>query len=99
MNKRSIFYLSKLYIEQMAQGMDFRELRPAVAVNILDFDYLPYSAYHNRYRFKNIRTGDELTDVVEIHFIELGKVEAIPSGCGSRGRNALRFLIDNSRKT
>lgn len=55
MDKRSIFYLSKLYTEQMTVKMKFEELCPAIAINIMDFSYLPYREYHNRYRMKNIR--------------------------------------------
>ena len=74
MDKRSVFYLSKLYIEQMTKSMKFKELHSVVAINILDFPYLSYKEYHNQYRLKNMRTDDELTDVIEIHFIELPKV-------------------------
>jgi len=73
MDKRSIFYLSKLFIEQMTQGLDFKDLCPAIAINILDFDYLPHAEYHNQYRLKNTRTHDELTGAIEIHFLELPK--------------------------
>ncbi|MCL2121275.1 MAG: Rpn family recombination-promoting nuclease/putative transposase [Clostridiales bacterium] len=74
MDKRSIFYMSKLFIEQMLQSMDFKDLCPAIAINIMDFACLPYAEYHNQYRLKNTRTHDELTDVIELHFIELPKV-------------------------
>jgi len=72
--RRSIFYTAKLYVDQLVSPMEFNELCPTIAINILDFDYLPYEDYHNTYRLKNIKTNDELTDVFEIHFIELKKV-------------------------
>ena len=74
MDKRSIFHLSKLYTGQMTARMKFKDLGPAIAINILDFKYLPYKEYHNVYRLKNIRNNDELTNVFEINFIELPKV-------------------------
>jgi len=74
MDKRSIFHLSKLYTQQMTVKMKFHELGPAIAINILDFNYLPYEDYHNIYRLKNIANNDELTDALEIHFIELPKI-------------------------
>ena len=79
--KRSVFYLSKLYVEQMTASMRYQELRPTIAINILDFVYLPYAEYHNRYRMKNLRTHDELTDVIEIHFIELPKLQEPCPAC------------------
>ena len=74
MAKRSVFYTSKLYIDQAVSGMRFDELCHAIAINILDFAFLPYKRYHNRYRLKNTENNDELTDIFEINFIELRKV-------------------------
>ena len=71
---RSIYYASKLYTEQMKPRMDFSDICPAIAVNILDFHFLHLESCHNRYRLKNMEGGSELTDVFEIHFIELPKV-------------------------
>ena len=74
MAKRSVFYTSKLYVDQAASGMKFDELCPAIAINILDFPFLPYEEYHSKYRLKNTKNSDELTDAFEINFIELKKV-------------------------
>ena len=74
MEKRSLFHLSKLYIGQLSKGMDFEELGPAIAINILDFSYLPFEEFHNKYRMKNTKHNHELTEVFEINFIELPKV-------------------------
>ena len=60
--------------ESMLQSMDFKDLCPAIAINVMDFACLPYAEYHNQYRLKNTRTHDELTDVIELHYIELPKV-------------------------
>ena len=60
-------------MEQTASGMRFDELCPAIAINILDFPFLSYNEYHNRYRLKNTTNNDQLTDVFEINFIELGE--------------------------
>jgi predicted transposase/invertase (TIGR01784 family) len=74
MANRSIFYLSRIYTEQMKTKIGFRDICPTIAINILDFNYLPFSEYHNKYRLKNVRNNHELTDVFEINFIELKKV-------------------------
>ena len=75
MERRSIYYLSRLYTDQMYTRMKFKALEKTIAINILDFSFLKYTEYHNCYRLKNIRNNDELTDVFEIHFIELPCVE------------------------
>ena len=74
MEKRSLFHLSKLYIGQLSKRMNFGDICPAIAINILDFNYLPFEEFHNKYRMKNIKNNHELTDVFEINFIELPKV-------------------------
>ena len=80
MKSRSIFYLSKLYVEQLAPRMEFIETNPVIAVNILDFKVLPDKEYHNRYRLKNMRNNEELTDLFEINFLELSKIPPEPDG-------------------
>jgi predicted transposase/invertase (TIGR01784 family) len=74
MEKRSVFYISRLYTDQMKPQMKFADICPAIAINILDFPFLPFSEYHNRYRLKNTENSHELTDVFEINFLELPKV-------------------------
>lgn len=49
MAKRSLFYESKLYTEQMASKMEFEEICPAIAINILGFTFLPFKKYHSRF--------------------------------------------------
>ena len=74
MEKRSVFYISRLYTDQMKPQMKFSDICPAIAINILDFPFLPFSEYHNRYRLKNTAYNHELTDVFEVNFLELPKV-------------------------
>ncbi|MGU8479197.1 PD-(D/E)XK nuclease family transposase, partial [Clostridium perfringens] len=44
-----------------------------ICINILNFKLLDNDRYHNTYRLKEINTNEELTDIEEIHFIELPK--------------------------
>ena len=73
MVKRSLYYLSRMYTNQLSEGENYRELPRTVAINILRFNYLKEKNFHNAYRFKNIKNDNELTDIMEIHFIELPK--------------------------
>lgn len=75
MIKRSLYYWSKLYEEQLGEGEDYSELKRTVCINILNFKYLKNDRFHNGYRLKETQTGEELTDVCEIHFIEIPKLE------------------------
>ena len=90
MDRRSIYHLSRLYTGQMRAKMRFNDLGPAIAINILDFKYLPYEEYHNVYRLKNVRNNEELTSVFEINFIELPKVT--PEGSDTLKDLWMRFI-------
>ncbi|MCM1990263.1 Rpn family recombination-promoting nuclease/putative transposase [Oceanirhabdus seepicola] len=75
MIKKSLYYWSKLYEEQLGQGEDYSKLKRTVCINILNFKYLNNDKFHNGYRLKERETGEELTDVMEIHFIEIPKLK------------------------
>lgn len=75
MIKRSLYYWSKLYEEQLSEGDKYDKLSRTVCINILDFKYLDNDRFHNGYRLKEIETNEELTDIEEIHFIEIPKLK------------------------
>ena len=74
MIKRSLYYWSKLYEEQLNEGEDYSLLKRTICINILNFKYLKNDRFHNAYRLKEIETNEQLTDVEEIHFIEIPKL-------------------------
>lgn len=74
MIKRSLYYLSKMYEEQLGEGDNYSKLQRTICINVLNFKYLKAANYHTAYRMKEINTNEELTDVVEIHFIEIPKL-------------------------
>ena len=74
--KRSLYYWSRLYSEQLQEGTHFRSLTKTICINILNFDQLDEEpSYHNVYKVKNVRSNNELLDEFEIHFIELRKYD------------------------
>lgn len=79
MIQRSLYYWSKLYEEQLSSGERYDKLRRTVCINILDFKYLKNDRFHNGYRLKEIETNEELTDIQEIHFIEIPKLKKLSS--------------------
>ena len=74
MTKRTLYYWSKLYEEQMEQSDNYRKLNRTICINILNYNYLKNNKFHNIYRLKEIETNEELTDICEIHFIEIPKL-------------------------
>ena len=79
MIQRSLYYWSKLYEEQLSEGDRYDKLSRTVCINILDFKYLENDRFHNGYRLKEIETNEELTDLQEIHFIEIPKLKRFES--------------------
>ena len=79
MIQRSLYYWSKLYEEQLSEGDRYDKLSRTVCINILDFKYIKNDRFHNGYRLKEIETNEELTDLQEIHFIEIPKLKRFES--------------------
>ena len=79
MIQRSLYYWSKIYEEQLSEGDRYDKLSRTVCINILDFKYLKNDRFHNGYRLKEIETNEELTDLQEIHFIEIPKLKRFES--------------------
>lgn len=59
----------------MREGMAYQELAKTITINILDFHYIKQTRnYHSVYRLFEIEEGFELTEALEIHFMELPKL-------------------------
>ncbi len=71
---RVLFYLDSLYISQLAGGVDFGHLRKTIGISFVDFLIFPdYSRIHSRFCYKEWNDNDTLTDIKELHFLELSK--------------------------
>ncbi|WP_461206021.1 Rpn family recombination-promoting nuclease/putative transposase [Clostridium sp. DL1XJH146] len=75
MIKRSLYYLRKMYEEQLGEGEDYSKLDRTICINILNFKYLKTDKFHTGYRLKDIESNEELTDIIEMHFIEIPKLK------------------------
>ena len=72
MRKRTVYYLSRMIAKRLKTAEDYQKINKTVAINILDFDLLEQTnRFHNVFRFKEVHTNIELTDVAEIHMMEL----------------------------
>lgn len=74
MDKRTLFYWGKMYLENIKQGQDYTTLEKVITINILDFEFLGTENYQSSFHlWEDIEKDYMLTDVVEIHFLELPK--------------------------
>lgn len=53
-------------------GQNYSRLKKCISIGILDFKLLDSESYHSVYRLRD-EQGEELTDLWELHIIELGK--------------------------
>lgn len=45
MDKRTLFYWGKMYLENIKQGQDYTNLEKVITINILDFEFLGTENY------------------------------------------------------
>ena len=77
MIQRSLYDWSRMYYEQLKKGDIYDKLSRTICINLLDFNLLPCAKFHSVYRLKECQTNEELTDLEEIHFIELKKMKTV----------------------
>ncbi len=74
MDQRTLFYWSKLFSEQLKEGQPFQSLKKTITINILDFSYIKVEHYHSVFHlWEDFHKNCKLTDILEIHFLELPK--------------------------
>ena len=71
-DRRCVFYLSKLFTEDLRTGEKYERLRKCISISILDFEMTKGEACHSVDSLRD-RRGREFTDLLEIHIIELTK--------------------------
>lgn len=74
MPQRSIYYWSKIYCEQLEMSEKYSKLQKTICINILDFDTLKTNKYHSIFKIKEDEENYTLTELLEIHFLEMKKM-------------------------
>ena len=77
-DKRVLFYLSKMYTEQLKKGDWSEKLKKCIHVGVLNFVHFPNSeeCYH-KVNLCNSRTGEVYSDLFEMHILELPKLPKV----------------------
>ena len=70
----SLFYLSKMYVEQIKQGEDYDSLKKCIHVGILNFNLFRHDRYYSRFHIWEDTSREMYTDKFEIHILELPKL-------------------------
>lgn len=75
MEKRTLFYWSEMYYHQIPKGSNYNTLKKCVTINILNYSCLKNDRYHSVFHLREDHTGISLLDDIEIHVIELAKLD------------------------
>lgn len=73
-DKRSVYYLARLYTQGIGKADNYQDLQQCVNISILDFNFLKTSESHTVFRFRDSQ-GRDYTDAMEIHIVELRKLQ------------------------
>ena len=100
MPERTVYYWAKLYSQQIKKGDNYIDLKKCITINILDYNFSLANKVHSMYHISEDKTKEYLTDVLEIHFIDLEKLRR---GMGIEGIDSsllkwLRFLAAKHRE-
>ena len=78
LKNRIVLYDSKLIVEQIGSGDDYDVIKKVISIVVTDEPLIPGSLrYHHSFTFYDAEAGVELSDIIEIHTLEL---EKLPEG-------------------
>lgn len=73
--ERSLFYISKMYVDQIHEGEDYGQLKKCIHVGILDLKLFDDEEYYSRFHIWEDNRRLQYSDKFEIHVLELPKLE------------------------
>jgi predicted transposase/invertase (TIGR01784 family) len=73
--KRALYYLDKMFVEQLDRSEDYSKLNGVIGIHLLDFPYFKDDRYKRRFVWKDAETNDESKFLAyqELYFIEMCK--------------------------
>ena len=63
-DKRSLFYLSKLFTEDLLSGQKYQKLKRCICISVLGFNLDERLEHHKVYRLRD-ETGHEFSDMLD----------------------------------
>ena len=87
--ERFLYYWARAFTDQLSRGQQHDNLMPVVGIFILGFSKLEGTDLHSCFRILETQRHEELTHVLELHFLELPK---LPSSVGASSPEDQRLL-------
>ena len=76
---RSMFHWSKLFSGQAVVSERYEDLKRTICINILNFSLFKDKRFWHKHFVTDSETNERLTDLLELHFLELPKVRKLPT--------------------
>ena len=102
--ERSLFYLSKMYTEQLKSGDDYNKLDKCIHIGILNFNLFDDSNnYYSKFNFLEDKRHCIYSDKLEVHILELPKLKYYNNNTRNISNNSLYdwckfFSIENKKE-
>ena len=101
--KRTLFYWAKMYTADFKAGESYDKLHRCIAINIIADGFRLNDAIHSEYLLQEKTAHTTLTDVLEVHFLDLQaakRAKEEEKAAGKRGQliNWLRFIGATNKK-
>ena len=100
---RTLFYWSKMYIEGFKEGQAYTSLTRCITINLVSQGFNLNSAVHSAYNILEQHSSQQLTDLLEIHFLNLSAAQEIdiqntPVEKQQKLINWLRFIATDDKE-
>ena len=100
---RTLFYWSKMYIEGFKEGQAYTSLTRCITINLISQGFNLNSAVHSAYNILEQHSYQQLTDLLEIHFLNLSAAQEIdiqntPVEKQQKLINWLRFIATDDKE-
>jgi len=76
---RSMFHWSKLFSGQAVVSERYEDLKRTICINILNFSLFKDKRFWHKHFVTDSETNERLTDLLELHFLEVPKVRKLPT--------------------
>lgn len=73
MARRTLYYWSQMYLMSLPAGKTYRNLKPCITINLVNFSFLPQEDPYALYGIYNPTNKHQLTKDLAIHFLEIPK--------------------------
>ncbi len=73
-----MYYWAQNYGGQLRKGEPYREIKPTISINIVNYTLFDTEDYYSKYTMADLEHGKVLTDKCAMHYFELSKINRKP---------------------